>query len=202
MSWQSFRFINGKTEACFHMKRNPRKLSWTLFYRRLRKKGTQEDVLKKAKKRIVTSSAMTRGIAGLSIDELKAKKSEAPERRKAMREATVRYTLFSAPLHTRDATVHACPLLRARDGCRNELEMCVCVRGCLLSAWNAELTRTRCRGCSSAKDENRKKQEEKKKNAPKKVAGGAAAPMSKMGMKGGAVIQPGRSSAPGKKSTR
>merc|ERR1711943_96282 len=107
---------------------------------RLRKKGTQEDVLKKAKKRIVTSSAMTRGIAGLSIDELKAKKSEAPERRKAMREATVR----------------------------------------------------------SAKDENRKKQEEKKKNAPKKVAGGAAAPMSKMGMKGGAVIQPGRSSAPGK----
>ena len=141
---KSFRFINGKTEACFHMKRNPRKLSWTLFYRRLRKKGTQEDVLKKAKKRIVTSSAMTRGIAGLSIDELKAKKSEAPERRKAMREATVR----------------------------------------------------------SAKDENRKKQEEKKKNAPKKVAGGAAAPMSKMGMKGGAVIQPGRSSAPGKKSTR
>ena len=38
---QSFRFINGKNEACFHMKRNPRKLNWTLFYRRLRKKGTQ-----------------------------------------------------------------------------------------------------------------------------------------------------------------
>merc|ERR1712205_264473 len=87
---KSFRFINGKTEACFHMKRNPRKLNWTLFYRRLRKKGTQEDVLKKAKKRIVTSTAMTRGIAGLSIEDLKAKKSEAPERRKAMREATVR----------------------------------------------------------------------------------------------------------------
>ena len=78
----------------------------------------------------------------------------------------------------------------------------VFVPGCLLSAWSAELTRTCCRECSSAKDENRKKQEEKKKNAPKKVAGGAAAPMSKMGMKGGAVIQPGRSSAPGKKSTR
>ena len=38
---QAFRFINGKNEACFHMKRNPRKLNWTLFYRRLRKKGTQ-----------------------------------------------------------------------------------------------------------------------------------------------------------------
>lgn len=94
VSRQTFRFINGKNEACFHMKRNPRKLNWTLFYRRLRKKGTQEDVLKKAKKRIVTSSVMSRGIAGLSMDDLKAKKSEAPERRKAMREATVRYALL------------------------------------------------------------------------------------------------------------
>jgi hypothetical protein len=34
---------------------------------------------------------MTRGIQGLSIEELKAKKSENPERRKAQREATVRY---------------------------------------------------------------------------------------------------------------
>jgi hypothetical protein len=50
----------------------------------------QEDVLKKAKKRIVTSTAMSRGIAGLSIDELKAKKAENPDKRKAMRDATVR----------------------------------------------------------------------------------------------------------------
>jgi hypothetical protein len=47
-------------------------------------------VLKKAKKRIVTSTAMSRGIAGLSIDELKAKKAESTDKRKAMREATVR----------------------------------------------------------------------------------------------------------------
>mmetsp|Transcript_33183 Transcript_33183/g.67402 ORF Transcript_33183/g.67402 Transcript_33183/m.67402 type:complete len:126 (+) Transcript_33183:259-636(+) len=72
------------------MKRNPRKLNWTMFYRRLRKKGTQEDQLKKAKKRVVTSSAITRGFQGLSIDQLKAKKEETPERRKAAREADVR----------------------------------------------------------------------------------------------------------------
>ena len=47
-------------------------------------------MLKKAKKRIVTSTAMSRGIAGLSIDELKAKKAESTDKRKAMREATVR----------------------------------------------------------------------------------------------------------------
>jgi len=87
---KAFRFINGKNEASFHMKRNPRKLNWTMFYRRLRKKGTQEDQLKKAKKRVVTSSAVTRGFAGLSIEQLKLKKDETPERRKAAREADVR----------------------------------------------------------------------------------------------------------------
>merc|ERR1711966_273181 len=87
---KAFRFINGKNEASFHMKRNPRKLNWTMFYRRLRKKGTQEDQLKKAKKRVVTSSAVNRGIAGLSVEDLKAKKSETPERRKAQRDATLR----------------------------------------------------------------------------------------------------------------
>jgi hypothetical protein len=57
--------------------------------------------------------------------------------------------------------------------------------------------------CSSAKDENRKKQEEKKKAAPKKVGGGPVGGGAvKMGKAGGAVMQPGRSSAPGKKSAR
>ena len=53
----------------------------------------------------------------------------------------------------------------------------------------------------SAKEENRKKQEDKKKNAPKKVQGPQGGAV-KMGKAGGAVIQPGRSSAPGKKSAR
>lgn len=60
-----------------------------------------------------------------------------------------------------------------------------------------------CAWCSEEKDKNRKKQEEKKKNAPKKVPGGQPQGGAvKMGKAGGAVIQPGRSSAPGKKSTR
>ena len=65
------------------------------------------------------------------------------------------------------------------------------------------LTRVSCGWVGrSAKDENRKKQEEKKKNAPKKVQGPTGGGAVKMGKMGGAVIQPGRSSAPGKKSTR
>jgi hypothetical protein len=248
--WQTFRFINGKNEACFHMKRNPRKLNWTLFYRRLRKKGTQEDVLKKAKKRIVTSSVLSRGITGLSIDDLKAKKSEAPERRKAMREATVRCVMLSScglryrwSLRRRyvmgSEKAQDGPPRRARPRGGRGVAVC-CSRthrwpwkGCAetrgddlgrRAGGSGAAARARAPApalwrqcklahltvaamalvvCRSAKDENRKKQEEKKKNAPKKVQGGPPGGGAvKMGKAGGAVIQPGRSSAPGKKSTR
>eukprot|EP00283_Hemiselmis_rufescens_P007652 CAMPEP_0173425204 /NCGR_PEP_ID=MMETSP1357-20121228/4970_1 /TAXON_ID=77926 /ORGANISM="Hemiselmis rufescens, Strain PCC563" /LENGTH=147 /DNA_ID=CAMNT_0014388601 /DNA_START=92 /DNA_END=535 /DNA_ORIENTATION=+ len=87
---KSYKFINGKNEASFLMKRNPRKLNWTMFYRRLRKKGTQEDQLKKAKKRTMASTVMSRGIAGLSVEDLKAKKGESGDKRKAQRDATLR----------------------------------------------------------------------------------------------------------------
>ena len=62
----------------------------TLFYRRLRKKGTQEDQLKKAKKRVIISTAATRGIQGLSIQELNAKVNESADKRKAVKEASLR----------------------------------------------------------------------------------------------------------------
>ena len=62
----------------------------TLFYRRLRKKGTQEDQLKKAKKRVIISTAATRGIQGLSIAELNAKANESADKRKAVKEASLR----------------------------------------------------------------------------------------------------------------
>ena len=62
----------------------------TLFYRRLRKKGTQEDQLKKAKKRVIVSTAATRGIQGLSIAELNAKQNESADKRKAVKEASLR----------------------------------------------------------------------------------------------------------------
>ena len=44
---QTFIFSTGKAEASFLMKRNQRKISWTMFYRRLHKKGLSEDVSKK-----------------------------------------------------------------------------------------------------------------------------------------------------------
>merc|ERR1712116_1773 len=37
-----FNFLSKKSERSFLMKRNPRKISWTVLYRKKHKKGTQE----------------------------------------------------------------------------------------------------------------------------------------------------------------
>ncbi len=63
----------------------------TLFYRRLRKKGTQEDQLKKAKKRTIVSTAATRGIQGLSIQDIAAKTDD--KKKAAVKEAFTRFLL-------------------------------------------------------------------------------------------------------------
>merc|ERR1712167_312000 len=71
----------------FLMKRNQRKISWTMFYRRLHKKGLSEDV---SKKRTVKRAKVQRAYVGASLDVIKAKKSQKPEQRAAAREAALR----------------------------------------------------------------------------------------------------------------
>merc|ERR1711936_411740 len=46
-----FTFLSKKSERSFLMKRNPRKISWTVLYRKKHKKGTQEEVAKKRTRR-------------------------------------------------------------------------------------------------------------------------------------------------------
>merc|ERR1711998_434261 len=65
-----FLFINGKSEASLLMKRNPRKISWTQFYRRLHKKGQTEET---AKKRAARKVKVQRAYVGASLDVIKAK---------------------------------------------------------------------------------------------------------------------------------
>ena len=49
---KSFLFINRKSKSYFHQKFNPRKIAWTLLYRRMHKKGTLEDTQKKTKRKV------------------------------------------------------------------------------------------------------------------------------------------------------
>merc|ERR1712121_155856 len=82
-----FVFINGKCEKSHLMKRNPRKINWTVLYRRKHKKGLQEEV---AKKRTRRTAKFQRAITGASLADIMAKRNQKPEVRKAQREQAIR----------------------------------------------------------------------------------------------------------------
>ena len=69
------------------MKRNPRKINWTVLYRRKHKKGAQEEVSKKRTRR---THKFQRAIVGASLTEIMAKRNQKPEVRKAQREQAVK----------------------------------------------------------------------------------------------------------------
>lgn len=89
LSWSSsstdpqvFRFNSSKSESLFHQRKNPRKIAWTVLYRRMHKKGLSEDTHKKRTRRTVKSQ---RGVVGLTLDALNQRRSQKPEVREAAR---------------------------------------------------------------------------------------------------------------------
>merc|ERR1711918_232159 len=82
-----FWFLDGRCHADFHMKRNPRKLSWTQLYCRLHKKGTLEEV---AKRRARKTVKIQRAIEGADLATIKARRNQKPEVRQAARDAALR----------------------------------------------------------------------------------------------------------------
>merc|ERR1712018_341741 len=84
---RAYVFINGKCEKAHAMKRNPRKVNWTVLYRRKHKKGLQEET---SKKRTRPTQKFQRAITGASLADILAKRNQKPEVRKAQREQAVR----------------------------------------------------------------------------------------------------------------
>ncbi|RHZ75826.1 hypothetical protein Glove_209g96 [Diversispora epigaea] len=82
-----FRFIGSKTESLSLQKFNPRKISWTIVYRRMHKKGITEEVAKKRTRRTVKTQ---RAIVGASLEVIKDKRNQKPEVREAARAADIR----------------------------------------------------------------------------------------------------------------
>merc|ERR1712178_283470 len=79
--------INGKSEVLYKSKKNPRKVTWTILYRRKNKKGTMTEIdAKKRKRRVVKQ---TRGAGSQSWAEIQAKKAQRPQIRKAQKEAAI-----------------------------------------------------------------------------------------------------------------
>ncbi|EAS30390.3 60S ribosomal protein L24 [Coccidioides immitis RS] len=82
-----FRFQNGKSESLFLQRKNPRRIAWTVLYRRQHKKGISEEVAKKRTRRTVKHQ---RAIVGASLDVIKERRSMRPEARLAARQAAIK----------------------------------------------------------------------------------------------------------------
>ncbi|KAJ9603780.1 60S ribosomal protein L24 [Cladophialophora chaetospira] len=82
-----FRFQNGKTESLFLQRKNPRRIAWTVLYRRMHKKGISEEVAKKRTRRTVKHQ---RAIVGASLDVIKERRAQRPEARAAARQAAIK----------------------------------------------------------------------------------------------------------------
>ncbi|KAI1379990.1 ribosomal protein L24e-domain-containing protein [Hypoxylon crocopeplum] len=82
-----FRFQNGKSESLFLQRKNPRRISWTVLFRRQHRKGISEEVAKKRTRRTVKSQ---RAIVGASLDVIKEKRSMRPEARSAARAQAIK----------------------------------------------------------------------------------------------------------------
>merc|ERR1711996_66225 len=78
--------INGKSERLFRKKKNPRKVTWTVLYRRKHKKGTMTEL--DARKRNKRTVKVNRGIGGQSWAEIQAKKNDAADKKKAAAKAS------------------------------------------------------------------------------------------------------------------
>ncbi|KAI0870782.1 ribosomal protein L24e [Hypoxylon argillaceum] len=77
-----FRFQKGKSESLFLQRKNPRRISWTVLFRRQHRKGITEEAAKKRTRRTVKAQ---RAIVGASLDVIKEKRSMRPEARSAAR---------------------------------------------------------------------------------------------------------------------
>ncbi|KAI9644368.1 60S ribosomal protein L24 [Ciborinia camelliae] len=82
-----FRFQNGKSESLFLQRKNPRRIAWTVLFRRQHKKGISEEVAKKRSRKTVKSQ---RAIVGASLDVIKERRNQRPEARSAARDSAIK----------------------------------------------------------------------------------------------------------------
>ncbi|CCE93075.1 60S ribosomal protein eL24 TDEL_0F02640 [Torulaspora delbrueckii] len=78
-----FRFQNSKSSSLFKQRKNPRRVHWTVLFRRHHKKGITEEVAKKRSRKSVKAQ---RPIVGASLELIKERRSVRPDVRKAQRE--------------------------------------------------------------------------------------------------------------------
>merc|ERR1712012_946140 len=82
-----FKFLDGRSMKAHLLKRNPRKVTWTVLYRCKHRKGIEEEASKKRTKR---TQKFQRAVVGATLQDIMAKRNQKPEVRKAQREQAIR----------------------------------------------------------------------------------------------------------------
>merc|ERR1719316_2161402 len=80
-------FISSKADSLFHQRIKPVKLRWTQAWRRMNKKGKAEEAGTKRKRK---AQKFQKAIVGMSLDDIRRKKAQKPELRKAAQEAAIK----------------------------------------------------------------------------------------------------------------
>ncbi|KXN67629.1 hypothetical protein CONCODRAFT_19470 [Conidiobolus coronatus NRRL 28638] len=84
---RSFRFVDSKTKSLFLQRKNPRKIHWTILFRRMHKKGITEESIKKRTRKTVKAE---RAVVGASLEALAALRNQKPEVRAAARDTAIK----------------------------------------------------------------------------------------------------------------
>merc|ERR1712010_166192 len=84
---KTFKFLDSRSHKAHLLKRNPRKVTWTVLYRRKHRKGIEEEVSKKRTKR---TQKFQRAVVGATLQDILAKRNQKPDVRKAQREQVIR----------------------------------------------------------------------------------------------------------------
>jgi large subunit ribosomal protein L24e len=88
-------YLNSKCQRSADMRRNPRRVTWTVYYRRKHKKGASEQEIKKRTRRNIK---FQRAITGVTWNEILAKRNQQPEFRKAQRQDAIKYDYLNSHL--------------------------------------------------------------------------------------------------------
>ncbi|ABN65517.1 predicted protein [Scheffersomyces stipitis CBS 6054] len=78
-----FRFQSSKSASLFHQRKNPRRISWTVLYRRQHKKGISEETSKRRSRKTIKHQ---RAIVGASLELIKERRNLKDSDRKAARD--------------------------------------------------------------------------------------------------------------------
>merc|ERR1712099_111333 len=84
---KTYKFLDSRSHKAHLLKRNPRKVTWTVLYRRKHRKGIEEEVSKKRTKR---TQKFQRAVVGATLQDILAKRNQKPDVRKAQREQAIR----------------------------------------------------------------------------------------------------------------